>query len=511
MDVAYHNAVGQRRVLLAHVWRAAVPLLVFAAAGSVAIKPNDFWWHLRAGQYIWAHRSVPAVDLFSFTQTGQPWTYQAWLAEVLWYTIYSWGGAPGVLLVHAALISLSYWLVCWGLERKYSVRVAALSALAAAAMGVANWGVRPQTFSFPLFALTLVSLEQSRGRPQPPWWLLPVVVLWANLHGAVIFGLAAVFLYALPPLLRGLREPSRRLGALRWLLFAAAAGLATGITPYGPLGMARYYMGFLRSPVTLQANVEFMPLTLRDWDGSLFFGAVLVYFSLLLKNGRRPAAEHALGLLVFGLGTLWSHRTISWFGFVYAAALAEQLANLPFFRRALSPGKPALNAALLVALLIFAASRLPWLRGLWPPLTPKYLLVPNTPVDAVAYLCQTAQNGARVYQEQAFGSYQIWACPRLPVFIDTRIELYPLDQWRDYFAIAEGRFDWEAIARRYRLTHLLLDRNEQRHAVRAAEASPCWEKVYEDKIAVIFAYTCPESRDERGRQALVAAGARFSG
>lgn len=470
------------------LWYLAVPLLLFATVGRVEIAPNDFWWHLRAGQYIWDHRAIPTTDLFSFTRRGQPWIYQAWLAQVAWYLIYTWGGASATILVHAGVIVASYWLLHRWLLPRVGLRAATLATFAAAAISVANWNVRPQTFSFPFFALLLVLLERSREQQKLPWGVLPLLALWANVHAAFIFGLVLLGIHAVVRAWQAWQEGQQRLVG-RWALLVVGAFLATGLTPSGPVGMVTYFLGFLQSRVTMQANVEFMPITLRDPDGSIFFGITLLYLGLIVRHGP-PRGDRVLALVGFGLGTLWSHRVISWYGFVLAPALAEALRPLPFARRPIPSGKQGLNVAILALMGILALSGLPWLRGLWPPLTPQQLFTSNTPVEAVAFLCRTAEPNARVYQEQGFGSYQVWACPRLPVFIDTRVELYPENQWRDYFAIAEGRFDWETVAARYGLNYLLLGRQEQPEGIRAAEASPCWEKVYEDQVAVLFRHRC---------------------
>ena len=72
------------------------------------------------------------------------------------------------------------------------------------------------------------------------------------------------------------------------------------------------------------------------------------------------------------------------------------------------------------------------------PRLPASLLSGRTPVEATSVLCDRLPDDARVYQDFAFASYQEWACPRLPVFSDTRLELYPFEQWADYFVVAGG-------------------------------------------------------------------------
>ncbi len=473
---------------LRHVWWLATPLLVFAAVMRTPIAPNDFWWHLRAAAYMWAHRTVPTVDLFSFTRYGAPWTYQAWLGELALYGLYRLGGAEGVLLAHGLIITTAYAMLAEYARRHYGVRPAVLATLLGAAVSMANWNVRPQTFSFPLFALMLLCLEAyRRGKRRWVWATVPLVALWANVHGAVIFGLALMAAYVAA----AFWSAPRARAAWHAGLALAAAVATLALTPAGLPGMVRYFLGFFASRVTLQANVEFLPLTLRDPDGAVFVATVLLLVVLVVREHTTPALPHTLALLGLGLGTLWSHRVISWYGMALVPPLAEALARVPALRRPVPVGRPVLNVATVILLGGLAALGWPWWRGAWPPFTPPALYTPNTPIKAVAFLCERVPASARVYQEQAFGSYQIWACPQVPVFIDTRIELYPRSQWEDYFAIGEGRFDWEMVAAKYRLTHLLLSVADQPHAVRAARASRCWRLLYEDTVAVLFERTCP--------------------
>ena len=63
---------------LADVWVAAALVMTWVVFTAGSVAPNDLWWHLRAGEWMLAHRTIPHVDLFSYTQAGAPWVYQAW-------------------------------------------------------------------------------------------------------------------------------------------------------------------------------------------------------------------------------------------------------------------------------------------------------------------------------------------------------------------------------------------------------------------------------------------------
>jgi hypothetical protein len=170
-----------------------------------------------------------------------------------------------------------------------------------------------------------------------------------------------------------------------------------------------------------------------------------------------------------------------------AAALQAVWKRTPVAR-----GAPVLNGLLVVLLGMSVGLTLPWVRPALPlPAAQReWGEITSTPVEATAFMCATLPAEARVLAYLPFSSYQEWACPRLPVFNDTRFELYPLEQWLDYMAIDRGRFDWQSVAEKYGVTHLFFSVLWQPQAIRAVQAAPCWVELYRDEYAMIFARTC---------------------
>ncbi|NJP05365.1 MAG: hypothetical protein HC837_06950 [Chloroflexaceae bacterium] len=79
---------------LEHLW-------VLVILGGVAIfislsrtLPNDFWWHLKAGELI-ATTGLPTTNIFAWTLPADtPYVYQSWLGEWLFYILYQLVGFP---------------------------------------------------------------------------------------------------------------------------------------------------------------------------------------------------------------------------------------------------------------------------------------------------------------------------------------------------------------------------------------------------------------------------------
>ena len=144
---------------------------------------------------------------------------------------------------------------------------------------------------------------------------------------------------------------------------------------------------------------------------------------------------------------------------------------------------------LIATVVVAAVAMSPAMRDALPRSAP--LLTERTPVAASAALCEIAPSDARVYQDFVFASYQIWACPRLMGFADTRLYPFPDELWDDYRLIARGGEGWSETLDRYAVTHLLLSAQAQPLAVERARAEPCWNSVYRDTRAEIFERSCP--------------------
>jgi hypothetical protein len=266
-----------------------------------------------------------------------------------------------------------------------------------------------------------------------------------------------------------------------------AALLALTVNPQGFGGMVDYVAGFFQSETTLQRNMEFAPLTLRNPTGALFALVTLLLVWARLRSGRRLHPAQALWALGFGTMALLTLRTAAWYGMLLIPVLAEQFQAWWSAPRKLLPGVAWANAMLLGIFALMLGLVNPWVRPAIPLLVARYpLLSEDTPVAATEFLCHRVPPGTHGFQHFAFSSYLIDRCPALPVMVDTRIELYPTALWDEYFDIHHGRYNWTDLAARYDIGYLMLHLKEQPYAIAAATAHPDWREVYRDDRAVIF-------------------------
>jgi hypothetical protein len=483
---------------LDHVWLAAALMLIALRPLVIPIPPHDFWWHMATGRLIVQQGAIPAVDVFSYTQAGAPFYNQGWLAQVLLYGLYNLGGVPLILVVQSAAIALAYGLLLWlCIRRSGALRLSVGVLLLTLPLVFDNWNVRPQSYAFPLFVGFLVILTTWRtGHSRHGLlWLLPLLMaLWVNIHGSFVLGGALVALTFVGEGARRLFAPRQQPAAdapaappLRMLFFWGALTAAALLLNPRHVEVIGYVRDLLSTSAVTDLVTEWAPPTTRALTGRIFFLTVMVAV-LILSYARRP--PDPIDLLLTG-ALFWlalgAERHIVWFGMVLVPLLAVQAASLvaaPEGKpRRSAAGLPAMNAALIGLLGLLLLLGLPWVKphlGLPPEIG--RLLATETPVAAVEYMRAEPepQRPERLFHTIGAGSYLTWAAPDQPVFIDTRIELYPLAQWRDYLDLNAGR-NVDELLNQYLIDGLLLHNEEQAALLTYAEAAPEWEVRYRDE------------------------------
>lgn len=468
----------------------------------VPTGPYDFWWHLKAGQII-TEQGIPTTNLFAWTlPSDHPYVYATWLGEWLFYQLYLIGGLAAPVLARNVLGLAGFTLVAIEARRRSgSWRLAALVVLLAAAMTTNNLTTRTQNWSwvpFGLYTLVLGAYTAGQLHARGLSWLPILMAFWVNVHGAFVLGIVLIGLVAGGETLRyWLGHP----GALTWrqlralYLAGVATLLATFLNPIGP-GIFEYVIKLLTDPPIQGLVNEWQPPTSRGLAGFCFFSSALLFLGAFAL-GRRPSLTDLLLVCAF-LWLAWGgQRHVVWYGMLSMPILAQSLAPRTPTRRAVRRMvvPSTLSALLLIGVLVVMQP--PWKAKLGLSGTYKALFVDlpgapelyssDTPVAATEYLRANPISG-RLFNDMGYGSYLDWALyPTTQVFVDPRVELYPLQLWQDYISICEARDHQRLLLEVYQIERVLLDRQRQPYLSAALAAdSAHWEREYADQRAEIY-------------------------
>ncbi len=494
------------RFSIEHLWGLVALMGIFIFVNTHPIRPYDFWWHVTVGREIATNGTIPAVDVYSYTEAGQPYpSYQMfWLMEIALYGIYKLGGPALVVFVQSLMVTCAYLVIFWICKlTSNSWRIAALSVLFAAALGLNDWNVRPQGITFLLASLFLLAINEYRKKPQWGWLIVfPICMLiWVNSHGSFIIGLALTGIWWGQELWTAIRRRISHEQVVE-VKRIVVPGIVFGITvlicllnPRG-LGIIEYLKTLTSNSVVQNLVTEWAAPTFGTTMGVIFFCGLIGSAVLLAVSPKRPDFFQVATFLVFGILGLKTSRGSVWYGLVMAPIVAEHIAAIvnryqkTERKTASQEGSRLLNILFALAIVLMGVISLPWFKSLIPlPAAKAGLISAETPVQATQFLLDENPPG-RMFNSMSFGSYLIWAAfPQYQVFVDSRIELFPEKVWLDYLKISNADGDWESQLRNYGVNTLMLSPVDQPVLVRAAEASANWKKIYNDAESYIFIRT----------------------
>ena len=104
----------------------------------------------------------------------------------------------------------------------------------------------------------------------------------------------------------------------------------------------------------------------------------------------------------------------------------------------------------------------------------------------------------RIWNAQAWGSWFEFALPGVPVAVDSRIEVIPVDAWADHIALSAGLSYWESILDRWQISVVVASRRDQAALIPLMEASPGWSMLYQDADGVVFTRGSADLKYQRG-------------
>lgn len=240
------------------------PLLIalgtlFGALGSsrfnAVLADPDTYWHLATGHWIIEHKSLPLSDPFSHSMPGALWMTHEWLSELALTGVYQAAGWTGLVVLVALLFAGTLAYLMRFLLARMDPADALLFTGFAGGMLLSHLLVRPHVLVWPLLAIWVGTLVNAvEGQRNPPWLLVPLMALWANMHGSFTLGLALGAALALEAVLASPGE-RRREAAMRWGSFVALAVAASMVTPLGWHGLW-FSVEFMRMPVLLDSITE---------------------------------------------------------------------------------------------------------------------------------------------------------------------------------------------------------------------------------------------------------------
>lgn len=481
MSLSFANSIAEQSRA-----RALVPLCVGAGAylfflyvGDTVLQDSDSFWQIKIGQWILDHHALPYTDFYSFTRPGAPWISTSWLSQVLFALSYAQWDWAGPVILTALAVALSAAILVDLLEEHLEIPRAVLFAMLAVVLSLHHILARPHMLALPVMIAWVGMLMKAADRKvTPSWYWLPLMSLWANLHGGFVLGLALIGPMSFVAIWDLESGKQVRL-LLRWFLFGVAALAASCVTPYGwrtLLGATNILnLGELLSVIS-----EWMPASFASFNA--FEGALLGLIAIGLYRGLTLSLPRILLILLLTWMALSHVRSIEAFAFLVPLVLAKPLGERSPLPQPDAPGGaswPARYVTATGALMIVVAA---WTSTSVFMSHHRFTFTMNqTPVAAVDLL--EKRGAQRIFNAYEFGGYLI--SRNIPVFVDGRAELYGETFVMDFFkAVQVKKLDnLMRLLEEYAIDATLLAADSP--AAQVLDHIKGWKRLYADKIAVI--------------------------
>jgi hypothetical protein len=472
------------------------------------LSDGDTGWHIRTGEWILAHHSVPHTDIFSYTRPGQPWFAWEWLWDVGAAWLHLRWGLGGVALASLVVLGFTFVLLYrLTYRRSGNAMVAIAITMVAAAGSTMHWLARPHLITWLFVAIFLTLLQGVReGRTRLLWWLPVLTIPWANLHAGFPAAILILAAYAGGELARALvaeTRAERRAAAKSSLPYmAAAAGslAASLINPY-TYHLHQHIWDYLHNPF-IQHIDEFQSANFQMPMAGFFEAMLALGLGAAIWSGLRKDFSDALLWAGWAHLALLAGRNVPIFMIVAAPSAAagvvaaiERLSRAPLAwwvrksgETAISAGEEmapfermwrthAVSAAVLAVIgLGMAASGAG--KMLKPEFDPK-----RYPVGALEVLNRPAQ---RIFAPDQWGDYLIYKLSPngTKVYFDGRSDFYGEKFDNEYLDVMNVKYDWEQTLARYEVDTILLSPDAP--LASTLKESSRWRVVFDDSSAIVF-------------------------
>lgn len=451
---------------------------------------GDLQRHIVVGRWILDTGTIPMQDVFSHTATGMPLVPKEWLSQVFLALVERVAGWNGVAWLTACVWAASYALLMIGLRRLgVSAPVAGASVIFASTVGAIHQLARPHMFTVLFFTIFAIVLEDFRRTDQ---WkkllLLPLLmIVWANLHGVFLVGIALAFFYALGNLF----DRKYRAAFILFILVVALA-LASLINP-ATSQLSTHIVGYMQSGFLVDQTIEFASPNFHSTNTFPFAILILGSFALGWRSSQRLGWSALIPLIGWIAFALYSARNIPLYAQIAVLILA------PLAQTWLAETLPALYrfcvridnvdrvtsgwvwaGAFVGLLIVMQANGVKsdiWNQG--------NTIDPRTfPVAAVDFLQKDLPAG-EMFNDFNWGGYLLYRLfPTKRVFIDSFTDFYGEALTREYLQIVDGTPGWEAKLAARNVRWIIIP--PDRPLARWLNQSIIWSRVFQDETASVW-------------------------
>lgn len=466
---------------------------------SSADMSQDLGRHIKIGEIIVSQKSIPATNLFSYTNPDFPFINHHWLSEVLFYTLATFTGLPFLILLKVTVfIGAIGVLIRLGYQLK-SPLITIITAILFAPLFLERSTIRPEMFGYLFFALLLYGFFQYPKRRNLLSTFPVIMLVWINLHISFIFGFVIVGLLIIKILMNIYTESKGSKISLtahikRDLSLLIGSVLITILNPHGIFGLLYPLNIFNNYGYTIveNQNIFFLnSLMVNPHIRYLFLLSPVIIGSLFVLFFNKKILEGIL-LTLFSAAVIMQVRHMPFAALVCIPTVSLSAAIL--LKKFKLQEKQTILISALLTVFCFGISMF-FMQNLYSQtfdLSKSFgLEVKEDAKNATDFVLSHNLPG-QIFNNFDIGGYAIYKLyPRYKVFVDNRPEAYPKEFLENvYIKLQVDPTTRRAVFKKYNIKTIYFSHTDQTYWANAfienIVSDPDWRIVYLDDTIIVL-------------------------
>lgn len=438
-------------------------------------KESDYFWHVKAGEYMFKNKTILTEDVFSWFLKGNYWMSHEWAFDYFIYLLkYVFGQLH--LFIYPFICTSGLLLILFFANKKNYLKnmIFTLFWIIFFLMFCVYLQARPHLISFIFIALTIYFVyDLFKNEDSKKIYFLPVVtLLWTNFHGGssnlsylfcIMFVVMGLFKFNFTKI-EAVRINRKQI--IKYLVVALICALVICINPHGVKMLIYPYINIVDT-VMVNFIAEWQPTVLSDLSHYPYFIFIAVLLFIMLFSKKKI---EFIDLALFGVSIILGLKSIRFWGYTYIIMSYVIFNYIP--ERKMDRGTCRMILTLSGIFLIM------FILG-FPDSLKEY----KTSVISEEMINVIKQESPeRLYNMYDYGGELIYN--DIEVFVDGRADLYSKRNLSDYDSISRLERDYVELINNYDFDYFLVMKNFSINTY--LSYSDDYEVVYSEKEMILY-------------------------
>ncbi len=438
-------------------------------------KESDYFWHIKAGEYMFKNKEILTKDVFSWFMGGSYWMSHEWLFDLKIFLLSEVFGKMHLFVYTFGCTLLLLGILFFTNKDKYLKNmIFSMFWVISFLMFCIYMQARPHLLSFSFLALTIYfTYDLFKNAESKKIYFLPVVtLLWANFHGG---SSNLSYIFCLVFLVIGLfkfnfsKIEAKRIGKKQVKKHLVVAILCMGAICINPHGIKMLIYPYANILDTVMVNFisEWQPTVLSNPSHYPYF--IFIAIILLIFIFSKKKLEF-IDLVLFGIAVVLGLKNIRFWGYTYII-MSYVIFDYIEARRP-DKGTSLVLLTLSCMFIIF------FILGI-PVVIKEYdkMVLSNKLINVIK-----DENPKRLYNMYDYGGELVYN--DVAVFVDGRADLYSRYNLSDYSDISMLQGNYIKTIKKYNFDYFLV--SLEYPIATYLKHNDNYEEIYKEKDIVLY-------------------------